>query len=62
MDFRYLIPNNSTVQVFFSMDDDIVVDCTELRKSFAIWRENAIGDIAPIVSYGPRGFDFTSSS
>lgn len=29
-------------------------------KSFKIWTEKAVGDIAPILSYGPRGYDYNS--
>lgn len=25
-----------------------------------MWSEKAVGDIAPILSYGPRGYDFDS--
>ena len=60
MDFRYLVPKHSQAKVFFSIDDDIRTDCEELTKSFELWRSKAIGDIAPLMSYGPRGFDFSS--
>ncbi|MCB0370832.1 MAG: hypothetical protein KDD45_15775 [Bdellovibrionales bacterium] len=41
------------------MDDDITVNCRELRKGFEVWRSNAIGNIGPIVSYGPRYYEYT---
>lgn len=58
MDFRYTLPKESKAQVFFSIDDDVIVTCEELRKSFALWKSKAIGDIAPLITYGPRGFSF----
>jgi hypothetical protein len=34
MDFRYQIPSESKAEVYFSIDDDITVDCEELKKGF----------------------------
>ena len=62
MDFRYLLPQESTAQVFFSMDDDVQVSCKELTASFKLWQAHAVGDIGPIVTYGPRGYDFSLKS
>lgn len=59
MNWRYKIPKESKSQVFFSIDDDITVDCEELNKGFEVWRSNAIGNIAPIISYGPRYYEYT---
>lgn len=58
MDFRYMLPVESKAEVFFSMDDDIVIDCKELEKTFKVWQQRAIGDISPIATYAPRGFSF----
>lgn len=58
MNWRYKIPKESKSQVFFSIDDDITVDCEELKKGFQVWRENAIGSIGPIISYGPRYYEY----
>ena len=57
MDFRYLLPEESTAQVFFSIDDDVEIGCQELVRGFGFWRERAIGDVAPLMGYGLRGFD-----
>lgn len=38
MDFRYLVPPESTAKVFFSIDDDITVSCSELLRSFEKWK------------------------
>ena len=54
MNWRFKIAEETKSQVFFSIDDDITVDCEELKKGFEVWRKNAIGSIGPIVSYGPR--------
>lgn len=60
MNWRYKIPKESQAQVYFSIDDDIIVDCAELGKGFAVWQSLAVGSVAPIVSYGPRLFEFTA--
>ena len=62
MDFRYLLPASSNAKVYFSMDDDVSISCKEMTKSFKIWQERSVGDIGPIVTYGPRGFDFIAKS
>jgi hypothetical protein len=43
MNWRYKIPKESTVQVYFSIDDDIWVDCEELTRGFRVWQANAMG-------------------
>lgn len=45
--------------MFFSIDDDINVGCAELMHGFDIWRNNAIGNLGPIVTYGARFYEFT---
>ena len=30
-----------------------------MKKGFEVWRQNAIGSIGPIVSYGPRYYEYT---
>ena len=62
MDFRYYLPSKSRAKVFFSIDDDITTDCDELLKSFEIWKKNAVGDIAPLMGYGHRAFDFNAKA
>ena len=59
MDWRYKIPSESEAKVYFSIDDDIVIDCEELMRGFKIWQSHAIGDIGPIVTYGPRYVEYT---
>ena len=58
MNWRYKVPPESTARVYFSIDDDIQVDCKELTRGFRVWQEHAIGDVGPIVSYGPRYFNY----
>ena len=53
-----MLPKESKAKVFFSLDDDVLIDCEYLRKGFAVWRSKAVGDIGPLVSYGARGFNF----
>jgi hypothetical protein len=48
--------------VFFSLDDDVIVSCEELLHSFEVWKQNAIGDLGPFVSYRPRAFDFIAKT
>lgn len=59
MNWRFKIAQEVKSQVFFSIDDDITVGCEELMRGFQIWRNNAIGSIGPIVSYGPRHYEYT---
>ena len=59
MNWRFKIAKETTSQVFFSIDDDITVGCEELKKGFEVWRKNAYGSIGPIVSYGPRHYEYT---
>jgi len=42
------------MKVYFSVDDDIFVNCDELIKGFNAWQSKAIGDLGLIVSYLPR--------
>jgi hypothetical protein len=59
MDWRYKIPEQSTAEVFFIVDDDVNVDCEELKRGFKVWQENAIGSVGPIVTYAVRFFEYT---
>lgn len=43
LDWRYVIPPESKTQVYFSIDDDIIISCQELTKGFKVWQANAIG-------------------
>jgi hypothetical protein len=62
MDFRYSLPAKSQAKVFFSIDDDITTDCEEMEKGFRFWQSHAIGDIAPLMGYGQRAFDFEAKT
>jgi hypothetical protein len=59
MNWRYKVPPESKEKVYFSIDDDITVDCEELMKGFKVWQSHAVGSIGPIVSYGPRFYEYT---
>jgi hypothetical protein len=59
MNWRFKIAPEATSKVFFSIDDDITVGCEELKKGFEVWRTNAIGSLGPLVSYGPRHYEYT---
>ena len=59
MDWRYKVPKESKEAVFFNVDDDVVVDCEELKRGFKVWQENAVGTIGPIVTYAVRYFEYT---
>ena len=60
MDFRFSLPPESKAKVFFSIDDDIVLDCQELIQGFKQWRKYAIGDVSPLMGYGQRQFELDS--
>lgn len=59
MDWRYKIPTESSAEVFFIVDDDVIVDCKELERGFKVWQANAVGSVGPIVSYAVRFFEYT---
>ena len=38
MDWRYKIPAESKAQVYFIIDDDVKIDCPELKRGFKKWQ------------------------
>ena len=38
MDWRYKIPAESKAQVYFIIDDDVNIDCPELKRGFKKWQ------------------------
>ncbi len=61
MNWRFKVPPESKAEVYFSIDDDIIVGCEELTKGFAVWQESAIGNLGPLITYGPRFFQYTNT-
>ena len=39
MDHRYRLPKESTAQLLYSLDDDIIVDCDTFKKTLARFNE-----------------------
>ena len=62
MELRFSLPPKSKAKVFFSIDDDILTTCAQLKVSFAEWKKNAVGDVGPLVGFTQRSFDFSSGS
>ena len=62
MELRFSLPPESKAKVFFSIDDDILTTCAQLKVSFAEWKKNAVGDVGPLVGFTQRSFDFSSGS
>ena len=60
MDLRYSLPPESVAKVFFSIDDDVIIECEKLVEGFEKWKEHAVGDIAPLVGYRTISFHFDS--
>jgi hypothetical protein len=38
LDWRYKIPPESKAGVFFMMDDDITINCEDLKQGFKVWQ------------------------
>ena len=62
MELRFSLPPESKAKVFFSIDDDILTTCAQLKVTFAEWKKNAVGDVGPLVGFSMRSFDFSSDN
>lgn len=58
----FILHPDSKADVYFSMNSDAVISCEELTKSFEFWKKKSVGDIAPIITYNPRSFDFDTKT
>jgi hypothetical protein len=60
MNYRYKLHPEASATVYFSVDDDIIISCSEMVEGFNKWKQHAIGEIAPLIGYGPRSYDFNN--
>lgn len=47
MDHRFAFPAWVEQEVFMSLDDDAVIDCENMRKSFDQWQSHVVGGLGP---------------
>lgn len=62
MDHRYHLPAQSTAQLLYSLDDDIIVDCDTFRDTLARYNQAALQHLGPVTTNEVRGYGFDPST
>ena len=60
---RFHVPAQSNASLLLSVDDDIKMNCEEMRTGWRLYRRGVVAEgVGPIVSYHPRTLQFIDGS